>query len=73
MDSVDVVEANDHNAILALLAGHILHVYVAHGWIEATTTLLLWFIVCVYLQHRLTALSNLHVAEIYILNHTATA
>ena len=62
-----------HNAVLALFACHVLHIYVLHRRIESAAAHLFRLVVGVYLQHSLLALSHLNVTEIDVLDYTATA
>ena len=73
VDVVVVLQTIDEDAILALLAGDVLHVDVSHRWDEASLGGFVGFIFQVDAHHGLTALSHAHAPHIYILRHSATA
>ena len=68
-----VLVSHYHNAVLALLACHVLHIYVLHRRVESAAAHLFRLVVGVYLQHSLLALSHLNVTEIDVLDDTAAA
>ena len=67
------VESDNLYAVLALLAGDIVEMHVAHGGQVATAADFVVLIVEVDFQHRLATLSHLDVAGIDILDDTAAA
>ena len=67
-----VVVAHNHDAVLRLLAGHVLHRHVAHLRIEAAAAHLAGLVVGVDLQHGLAALAHGDVAHVDVLNDAAT-
>ena len=68
-----LVSADDEHAIVALLAGHILHAHLAHGRLEATVAQLSWLVVEVDFQDGFLALAHGDVAHIDVLDESATA
>jgi len=68
-----VVETDDKNAIVALVAGHIFHVHIAHQGIKATITCLLRLIVEIDFQYGLSALSYFDIAHVDVLDNAAPA
>ena len=70
---LDLVQADDQYTIVTLLAGYILHVYLANSRLEATIADFLSLVVEINLQYCLTTLTNSNVAHVDILNQTTTA
>ena len=73
VDVVGVVQSVEQDAILALLAGHLLHVHVPHRGVESAAAHLLRVVVQVDAHHRLTAFAHLHFPHVDVLYHAATA
>jgi hypothetical protein len=65
--------ANDHDAVLRLLTGDILHQHVAYDRIVSATAYLLWLVVGVDLQHCLVTLTYGNVTHVDVLDDTTTA
>ena len=68
-----VFVAHNHDAVLRLLAGDVLHGDVAYGGIESTTANLAWLVVSIDFQHRLATLTDGDVAHVDVLDDAATA
>ena len=66
-----VVERHNHYAVLAFLAGYVLHVDVAHCWIESALGDFFRFVVKVDFQHGFGALANLDVAHVNVFYHSS--
>ena len=64
--------ANDHNAVLRLLTGDILHQHVTYDRIVSATAYLLWLVVGVDLQHCLVTLTYGNVTHVDVLDDTTT-
>ena len=73
VDVVGVVKTVEQQAVLALVAGDVLHVDVADGGVEPAAAVLLRLVVEVDAHHGLTALANFNLAHVDVLYHAATA
>ena len=70
---LNLVKSDNQHAVVALLAGDVLHVHLSYGRLEATVAQFLWFVVEVYLQHGLTALSYCDIPHVDVLDETTAA
>ena len=68
-----VFVAHYHNAVLRLLACHVLHCHVADGGVETATAHLLRFVVGIDLEHGLATLADGDVAHVDVLDDATAA
>ena len=68
-----ILITNNHYAILGLLAGYVLHQYIADDGVETATANLAGLVVGVDFQDGLLALSYSDIAHVDVLNDTAAA
>ena len=66
------VKTDNLNAILGLLAGHVLHQHITNSGIVASTADFIVLVVKVDLQHRLATLSHLNVFHVDVFDDAST-